>query len=327
MLEETQIRASVEKVCKVPDKYRDFSVDTSDAERRFAIKAPLLAALLDFGLPHTTNEGQLSFNDYDLLNIGLDLRLPNLHWRFMRLWPRFLSAARKRQDPVYNFTLHFACPEPGHAGSCDFKFNPKFEDKVKAERVSPQTFQFQQRPISEMFDFGDSIEPIIAEACRLKFHVLPGEISSDMKFVRDSGLANCQAASLWLTGVGARYGISVRPATGFFISIPYSVRHAWLEIRVGNEWKHADPFFLNVLAQWGLVQPSDWPLSCSPRSAVLHLASDTLLDEPLIFHRLGWARAGAIVTSLVSSAAAEGSAASRGENGAADLAGPGPQHS
>lgn len=298
MLEEAQIRWSVEKVCLVPGKYRDFSVDTNDAERRFAVKAPLLAALLDFGLPHTINAGQLYFNDYDLLNIGLDLRLPNMQWRFMRLWPRFLNSAIQRKDPTYKFVINFTCPQPGHAGPCDFKFNPEFGRRIKVE-MGGQAFQFHERPISEMYDFGDSIEPIITEARRLRFHVLPDEVSYDMKFVRDSGLANCQSASLWLAEVGARHGISARPATGFFISVPYSVRHVWLEIQVGNEWKHADPFFLNVLAQWGVVQPGDWPLSCSPRSAVLHLASDLLLDEPLVLHQGGWAGGGAIVTSLV----------------------------
>jgi hypothetical protein len=307
MPEETQIRQSVEKVCRVPGTYRCFSVDANDAERRFAVKESLLATILDFGLPHASREGQLHFDELDLLNIGNDLRLPNARWRAMRMWPRFLSSTATRKDSLYKFRVHADCPQPGHSGPCDFTFNPKFENKVNPEKAAEQDFQFQARPLSEMYDFGDSIDPIIAEACRLKFHLLPHEMSRDMKFVQDSGLANCQSASVWLAAVGARHGIAVRPAAGFFISIPYSLQHVWLEIQVGNEWKHADPFFLNTLAQWGVVQQSDWPLSRSPRSAVLHLGSDMLLDEPLVLHQVAKASVGTITTSLVSKAAAEGS--------------------
>lgn len=306
MTEEMQIQQSVDKVCRVPGTYRDFSIDTNDAERRFAVKESLLTALLDFGLPHTANEGQLYFDELDLLNIGNDLRLPNARWRAMRMWPRFLRSTAQRKNSLYKFNIQAECPQPGHAGPCNFKFNPKFESRINAEKVSLQEFQFQDRPLSEMYDFGDSIDPIITEACRLKFHLLPNEMSRDMKFVQDSGLANCQSASVWLAAVGARHGIAVRPATGFFISIPYSLQHVWLEIRVGNEWKHADPFFLNTLVKWGVVQLSDWPLSRSPRSAVLPLGSDMLLDEPMIFHQVASASVGAITTSLISKAPAEG---------------------
>lgn len=299
MTREDQVQQSVRKVCLVPDRYREFCINVIDAERRFAVKGPLLAELLDLGLPHRRKGDQLYLDNYDLLNISLDLRLPGVQWRFMQLWARSLNFALRNRNAAYKFTIRASCPEPGHAGPCDFKLNPKFDDKIKVERISKQKFEFQGRPISDSYDFGDSIEPIITEACRLQFHALPNELSYDMGFLNDSGLASCQSATLWLAQFATRHGIVARPAMGLFVSVPYSPQHIWLEIRVDDEWKHADPFFLNSLARWGLIRLSDWPLSRSPRFAIFHLASDILLEGPLVWHQDDFAHWGAVATTVV----------------------------
>jgi hypothetical protein len=299
MIEETQVKQSIEKVLRVPGKYREFRADVNEADRRFAIKEPLLALLLDLGIPHISRAGNLCFDENDLFNISLDLRLPCVHWRFMRLWPKFLDLARQNTGAAYEFTVRAACPKPGHAGPCDFRFNSKIKSTLKVDRVSHLVFQFRGSPISEEYDFGESIAPIITEACRLQFYRLPNELTYDMQFLNDSGLATCQSAALWLAQVASRHGIDARPAVGLFVSVPYSVMHVWLEIRAGDGWKHADPFFLNSLARWGMIQLSDWPLSRSPRSAFFHLVSGTVLDEPLVWHHDDWGYSDAIATKPV----------------------------
>jgi hypothetical protein len=214
----------------------------------------------------------------------------------MRLWPRFLNLARQNAGSVYEFTARATCPQPGHAGLCDFRFNSNIKSDLKVDRISRQVFQFLGSPLSGGYDFGESISPIIAEACRLQFYLLPSELTYDMKFLNDSGLATCRSATLWLTQVAARNGIEARPAVGLFVSVPYSVMHVWLEIHVSDGWKHADPFFLNSLARWGVIQLSDWPLSHSPRSAFFRLASGTILDEPLVWHEGDWGHSCTIAT-------------------------------
>jgi hypothetical protein len=296
MIDEGQAKQSIHKILRVPGKFRDFRIDVNDAGRRYAVKEPLLALLLDLGLPHISKEGHLYFDEHDLYNICLDLRLPGVQWRFMRLWPRFLNRARQDPGAAYEFTVRAACPQPGHADPCDFRFNPEMNRNLRVEQVSPQEFQFQGIPVSEAYDFGTSIEPVITEACRLQFHSLPSELAYDMKFLNESSLASCQSAALWLAEIATRHAIEARPAVGLFVSVPYSVGHVWLEIRVADGWKHADPFFLNTLARWGVIQLSDWPLSRSPQCAVLHLTSGTSLDEPLVWHRGDWGHSGVIAT-------------------------------
>lgn len=87
------------------------------------MKESLLDLLLDLGLPHVSKGGHLYFDGYDLFNVNVDLRLPGVRWRFMRGWSRFLNLAHQDVNSVYKFTVRTACPRPGHAGPCDFRFN------------------------------------------------------------------------------------------------------------------------------------------------------------------------------------------------------------
>jgi hypothetical protein len=299
MSEEERARQSIEKVCRIPEKYRKFYCDVDEAKRRYAVKQPLLGLLLDLGLPHISHGEQLYFDYSDLRNISLDMRLPSAQWRFMRLWSRSLNRARQNVASVYEFTVRPACPHPGHAGPCDFEFNSKLKSDLEMQNISQGAFRFRGSLVSEEYDFGASIDAIITEAFRLEFHWLPPELFHDMKFLNDSGLANCQSATRWLAEVAAHHDIQARPAIGLFVSVPYSVRHVWLQIRVGDDWKHADPFFLNSLARWEIIQRDDWPLSRSPQSAVFHLASGPLIDEPMVWHQGEWMRWAAVLTTMV----------------------------
>jgi hypothetical protein len=301
MIEQSQAGQSIEKILRVPGKYRRFDTSVAHADRIYAVKGALLTLLLDLGLPHVIRGDNLYFDDQDLSNLCMDLKLPGVQWRFMRLWPRFLDLARKDAGKAYEFTVRTTCPRPGHAGPCEYRFNDEFEKNITKLQRSERSFEFRGSPISEDYDFGASIDQIIAEASRLEFHALPTELADDMKFLNDTGLANCQSANRWLSNVAARYGIEARPAVGLFVSVPFSVMHVWLEIRVGDEWKHADPFFLNALARWGIVQPDDWPLSRSPRSVVFHMARGEVASQPLVWHQHDWGHPDSIGTRAVSS--------------------------
>src|SRR6202034_1241357 len=106
---------------------------------------------------------------------------------------------------------------------------------------------------------------------------------SDMGFLNESKLANCHSATNWLMEVSAKNEIPVREARGLFVSVPYSSPHSWLEVNVEGSWHHADPFFLNALAGWGVVDRREWPPTHSPQFLVLHLASGPVV--PMIRHR------------------------------------------
>jgi hypothetical protein len=278
------VRAAVRRTRLVPDGYKSFACDASVAARKFAVTAPLLTALLDFGLSYRDGATGPMLDPLDLTNISTDLQLRNGYWSSTRLWARSLAAARRHSDPHYEFTFSVTCPRPGHAGPCSFSFHPLIEARTGAKQDSAGNFSFLARPVLDRHDFGAAFAPVVAEATRLRFHRLPHELYSDLAFLRDSGLANCQSATLRLLEVAAEHGLTARPVVGLFVSVPFSMRHVWIDVRVEDGWVPADPFFLHTLARWDVVSPADWPVSCSPRLAVVPLASPALMDLPVLLH-------------------------------------------
>ena len=145
-------------------------------------------------------------------------------------------------------------------------------------------FVLRGRPAADGYDFTDSIAAVVSAAERLRFHFIPADLYSDLRFLQSTGLANCQSAALHLCQVAAEHGLAARPAMGLFVSVPFSVRHVWLEIAADGAWRPADPFFLKTLAEWDVIGAQDCPLSRSPGFPLLRLAASALRDLPLILH-------------------------------------------
>jgi hypothetical protein len=300
LFKEEKAREGLEKIHRVPDKYRSFRCDEEAAARQFHISDTLGEALLDLGLPHIRSGGRIMYDELDLVNIGMDLRLPTVNWSATRLWIKSLRTAQRIGHPVYDFTLKTSCQSPGHAGPCDFRFEPHIEEAFQLKEIAPGMLQFRSSPLLDTYDFGGLLSPLIDEVQTLDFHRVPSVLARDIGFLRETRLAHCQSAALYLIEVAAKQGIDAQFCTGLFISTPFTVPHVWLEIRIDDEWKQADPFFLNTLAQWEVVDPDDWSLSQSPRLAWLRLGSPSGIDTPLIRHMNDPAQLSmAVMTSLV----------------------------
>lgn len=82
------LRGIVERVRLVPDRHRVFDQDTPAAMRIFRIGTPALSDLLDLGFPHRSSGGERYFDELDLANASLALRLPSPRYLAMRRWPR-----------------------------------------------------------------------------------------------------------------------------------------------------------------------------------------------------------------------------------------------
>lgn len=275
---------SVERVRRVPDKYKFFLCDTHTAAVRYSIKGPLLEELLDLGMPHIGRGGQIFFDDLDLANISLDLQLNSTYCATQRFWSRSMKRARINANAVYVFKLSCSCPCPGHDGSCRFTIDERIQERIQVKEQSHGVFVIQGSPVSQAYEFGSLIEPMVAAALQLKFHLLPTSLTEDTAFLKESQLANCHSATLHLIEVASKHGVVARTAMGLFISLPQSVRHVWLEILVADEWRHADPFFLSTLIRWGIINERDWPLSRSPDLAVFALSSGQHVHAPIIYH-------------------------------------------
>ncbi|MDN0197619.1 hypothetical protein [Streptomyces sp. S.PNR 29] len=278
-------RDVVTRALKVPDKYRNFSVSPAGAHRVYGISEALLSMLLDLGLPCAGVAEDAAFDPLDLENTASALGLPSSQMAVMHLWARSLARAKALQRECCEITLSLNCPEPGHAGDCDFSLSCHLAaalggperpegDHVVARVVMP----------SEIYDFEAPFDVVAKAAQRLVFHRIPEELGCDLGFLKETQLADCRSASRYLSQVAADVGYASRPASGFFIGAPFPCTHAWFDIRVDDRWTAADPFFLNTLHRWNILTPEDWPVTRSPQNIVWPLEEAHELTMPLVRH-------------------------------------------
>jgi hypothetical protein len=280
-------REVLRRVRTVPDAHRSFTVSAAEAARRFAIDQRLLPVLLDLGLPGRGTGDDLRFDAFDLENIAFGLGLAAPQRIVVLRWGRFLGPALQEQRGHYELRITWKCPEPGHAGSCAFTAAPLLSavtDAGPAHAAAEGTAIAQVQPLCQDQAFPDGFEAVAGAARKLVFHRLPEGLVDDLGYLRSTGLADCRLGSRYLMGVARDAGLTVRPASGFFLGAPFPARHVWFEVLVGDAWAPADPFFLDTLVRWGVIQPQDWPLTRSPRNVLLRLESSESVDMSLVMH-------------------------------------------
>jgi hypothetical protein len=284
MSHESRARFGVEKTLRVPARYKSFNCDADFAARTCGINGQLLDELLDLGIPHEGVGSERRFDRLDLENLSADLRLPSSFWLTARRWAKSLRRALEIGDSQYEFIFKVACPSPGHSGACEFSISPYAEQDFMRDEAEAATYLLRATLKANTHELDGLIDPVIRESRKLHFHKLPPGLSRDIGFTKETDLAHCGPATRYLINVAADHGLVARPAVGIFTSVPFSIRHVWLEFFVANTWLQADPFFLDTLSKWGLIDVKDWPLSCSPLAAMFRLGSTSLMDAPMILH-------------------------------------------
>jgi hypothetical protein len=80
--------------------------------------------------------------------------------------------------------------------------------------------------------------------------------------------------------------MTVRPSAGFLVAEPFLADHTWFDVKVDGRWIPADPFFLNTLHHWGVLDSDEWPLHVAPRNVLWRLSS-TMTANALVRHAGG----------------------------------------
>ncbi|MGI5150983.1 transglutaminase domain-containing protein [Plantactinospora sp. CA-294935] len=252
----------VDCVRRVPDRYRSFTESVDRTIRTHGIPPALLEYLVECGLPHRGTGADRRFHKDDLENIGLYMRLPCPRRTAMRWWSRALNLVDVQVETTFAIEVVGDCPEPGHDGPCDIRLQPTLEesaDEGTFEALRPGHYKLNLTRTPSRYYFGGPYLEMIEEVRALEFHILPDELSTDLGFVRDTGLADCRLATRHLVEIATRRGIPARRACGGFIAIPYPIYHEWVEFEVDGEWLGADPFLLISMERWGTVDAEQWP--------------------------------------------------------------------
>jgi len=280
-------KQAVEDVRKVPNKYRAFVIDLRRAAEIYGVKDGLLQRLLDLGFPHSKSRGEFLFDVLDLQNVTLRLRIRSPFWDALNLWSRPLRNPMLLEGSACELRMVWTCPELGHEGGCHF--TPVGEALRSIGEGGWSSMHEGSKRIEVHLEdgdhyFDDRFTPVLDEAQRMIFHKLPWQLSHDLGFLSEAGLADCGLATRRLLRIAMETDLIARPACGFFVGAPFPAPHMWLEIHSNGEWRAADPFFLNTLHNWGIMDPNSWPIRRSPRHVLWRVASAIESSMPLIEH-------------------------------------------
>jgi Transglutaminase-like superfamily len=279
------LEVMLERLRRVPDTHRVFGTPASEARRRFAFDDTLLDELVAAGLPHVATGPELMFDQCDLNNVSTGLGLDSLQRTITKRWTKTLQAQLDHDRGQFEMRLSWRCPQPGHAGACEFRPAPAL---IGPGTPAPagNAFTILAEPLAEKHDFGPELDAVVAEARSLSFYAIPDSLAADLGFAQRARLADCRLASRYLATVAARAGLTTRVASGFFVGVPFPAPHAWLEIAVGDRWVPIDPFFLNTLQRWEFLPADEEALRRSPRNVLWRLGTAEELGAPLVRHRL-----------------------------------------
>lgn len=274
------VKTIIDRVLQVPTRYRGFRISLDQARQLYAIQDDLLAELLDLGLPHRGSGPGQMFNGVDLENIGnaLGLRFPG--WRMLRMLAITFGGLRDPAGITYRIRAVNKCPTPKHDGSCDIAPSPMLGNsgaQILECDASGVTADVRLPDVRQ--SIAATVEPLIRLAGGLTFHNLPNELSRDIGFAMNTGLADCRLSTAVLVANGDRIDRPLRAASGMIMSVPFIMRHTWVEINVAGDWLSIDPFFLIALARWRIIDPLVWPADTPIGHIYWPLAGDSSGDH------------------------------------------------
>jgi hypothetical protein len=266
----------VDRARLVPGRYRVFDQDASSARRIFRIGDRLLSELLDLGLPHRSSGGERRFDELDLANASLTLRLPSPRYLAMRRWPETLRSVVDGRPVRYEVQVSATCgsAEPGHP--CDFRL-PAEVLALGAEPDAAAGRFTLRREVGACGRAGQApgeLRPLFDEVSRFHYYILPLALYGDLSFLAATGLANCELASRYLAERAAEEGWESRRSFGLLLSSPYSLHHFWPEVRLDGGWCVFDPFLIVTLERWGVLAAAEIPSTQALTSAVVRIAED-----------------------------------------------------
>jgi len=268
----------------VPDVHRRYDRREADSARLYGIGAPVLQRLLDLGMPHRGTGAGRRYDATDLENVGLALGC-GPRWRVMRWWAATLAAHDVQGTGGYRVEVTAQCPSPGHPGPCLFGLSADLVEGLGAEGLDEPA---PGRWVLDLPGVGPDAGPdvtgrrmlppecgdLVAEAVRLRFHLLPSALATDVGFARETLLADCRLASRRLAALPGVGDVAARAVTGLFVAVPYPGTHDWVQVPTADGPLDADPFLLHALHGWGLLDPAQWPVDRSPAAVLRALPDD-----------------------------------------------------
>ena len=264
----------VDRLRRIPVSVRRFAVTPERAFENYRLDAGVLAACTRAGLPHVYDGDVPLFDDYDLTNLSLYLRLRSPGWAVMRYWAAVLTRPAGEQRR-YQLDYRPVCPTPGHPGECEFLCCTPGGGELVVRGRGDGSNVLASVGVDLYNDWPPlpaSLVELIEEIADIEFFRLPDGIKRDLDFMLREKIGDCLGIARYLAEHGAQRGLPTRTVFGLIVAPPYSTPHFWAEVAVEGRWVPVDPGLIQGMASWGILPPG-WPLDQSPGALLSGLTS------------------------------------------------------
>lgn len=258
-----QIPWLVERLCVVPDEFRNYAVTRDDAARLFGLSAELVDALIAAGLPHGDVGESARFDHLDLTNVAMHLDTLSVQRMAMRMWRNTLRSCR----PGDRFTVQVFAATPAELPQERFTCEVALPSGITEVTINAPT-----DPLAIIeFAARGPIPPVPPEAINLlreaesiDFFILPHKMEARTPDVERYRMGSCRTSAFWIVDELAHVGVEARVMFGLLVAVPYSSVNYWLEVRSRDEWVPVQPVIAASIERWtgqgGVASPAEVPL-------------------------------------------------------------------
>jgi len=245
----------VERIRRVPDALREFTVGADEACALHGLDSETLANLCDAGFPLSGQRHSARYDAHDLANAALHLGRRSIQRRAMVSWRQTLEEAARRPVARYRIT----CP----AGAWRRFALESAESVAGGPSAAKETVRLALASAAPTMPA--HVKAVADGLGDLQFFTLPHRLRGDTGFGRQARMAGCGMAARLLVDDLRQAGAEARVRSGLLLAVPISTPHSWIETVVNGTWVAYDPHLLRVLVRHAALDPQRWQTTQSPQ--------------------------------------------------------------
>jgi transglutaminase-like putative cysteine protease len=254
----------------VPEEAREYTFTDDAATMQFGLDGEALQRLVAEGLPCATVDGERRYDSADLHYVGLRLGVATVYLWTIRAWARAL--VRFAEQPATSVRFSYLTQLPDGSPAVDGTVRVPGGERV-AVRFEHNTaaVQLEAQLRADWPALGEDVAELLRDVAAYEFYGLPTWLREQPDRVRELRMGECEATTRVLLENCRAAGVEARPAHGLLVALPYSLPHAWTEVRVEGTWVPVDPLIVATLWRFAGLDRDAWPLTRSTGAMLVRL--------------------------------------------------------
>jgi len=254
----------------VPAEAREYTFTDAAAATLFGLDGEALERLVAEGLPCATVDGERRYDSADLHYVGLRLGVAKVFLWTIRAWASALVrfAAQPTTTVGFSYLTQLSDASAAVDGTVRVPGGERVAARFEHNAVAAQ-FEAQLR--ADWPALGEDVTELLRDVAAYEFYGLPTWLRAQPDRVRELRMGECEATTRVLLEDCRAVGIEARAAHGLLVALPYSLPHAWTEVRVEDVWVPVDPLIVAVLWRFAGLDREAWPLTRSTGAMLVRL--------------------------------------------------------